>query len=77
MIKITKPKFNMKITKFINKIKQKKVKKNHDVLKKKETEFEDEFGDLESTSIEEYKHEIVPIYEIGDDSDNEELEYNF
>ncbi len=74
MIKITKPKLNMKITKFINKVKQKikqtKVKKKHDVLKIKETEFEDEFGDLESISLK------YPIFIIGNDSDNEELGCN-
>ena len=90
MLKTTKPKLNMKLTNFINKIKQKKEEikqkikqkkeKNHSIMDLKEikiikrtekTEFEDEFGDLESMSFEEYEHPIVPIYEIGDFSDDE------
>ena len=96
MLKSTKPKINMKLANFINKmkqqkekikqkIKQKKAKKNHSIMDLKEvkiikrndeTEFEKEFGDLESISFEEYEHPIVPIYEIGDYSDDE-LEIGF
>ena len=84
MLKSSKPKFNMKLTMFINKIKQQKEKikqkikqknkRNHSIIdltevkiikQSEETEFEKEFGELESMSFKEYDHQIVPKYEIG------------
>ena len=71
MFKRTKTiKFNMKLTKVINRLKHKKEKikqkikqksKKNIIKRNLKIEFEEEFGDLESMSYEEVEHPIIPI----------------